>query len=598
MLMFLLLVACARGADPVQEVWMRSQTPAGASPSLLRVLPGVHAVEVTARSVIVKSAGISPVYLGALQDPPRPKFNVRQFTFEIPRKPVPATGRRAHVPPEIVGAFVNGMPMYNQFESSSYQGRNIWHFDPLARRDPTHPRASGVLDEMAASPSQQSPIIGFALDGFPVYGPWTKDGRMRSSYRLRSISRRDSWPDGTRLTPSQYGPPVDAAYPLGTFAEDYEFAAKHGSLDECNGRWVKTLEYPEGIYAYFLTSEFPYLLASEYYGKPQESANAPGVQVNLRDGLIRFEMADAKGKPMRYLEYVHERPLHLLVVSDDLAEFAHIHPELTNDGAWEVRHEFPRGGRYRLYADFTPPGSAQRVEWFDVNVTVSKPAKTAVNLKPSIIMRPRTLRTGEDIELEFDVRDAETLQPYLGAWAHFVVIAEGWKSFLHAHPLEEGESPSLRPTEAHVHGAGSEALGPPPSRIRTVVSFSQPGRYKLWAQIQRNNIVETAPFELKVIKGNAVKASTEVPSDAIRIDITPSGYSPARIEAPAGKPLKLAFLRSGQANCGQRVVFPLLGITKELALGEMQVVTLTAPASGEILFTCGMGMYRGAIVTR
>src|SRR5437870_44644 len=95
----------------------------------------------------------------------------------------------------------------------------------------THPARPGLLEKLIDDGSGHSPLIGFALDGYPVYGPWAwaqPDGtgglrRMRSSYKIRSIRERQTWPDGTRLTPGQYGPEASAADPIGMFAEDHEY---------------------------------------------------------------------------------------------------------------------------------------------------------------------------------------------------------------------------------------------------------------------------------------------------------------------------------------------------------------------------------------
>src|SRR5205807_621928 len=85
-------------------------------------------------------------------------------------------------------------------------------------------------------------------------------------------------------------------------------------------------------------------------------------------------------------------------------------------------------------------------------------------------------------------------------------------------------------------------------------------------------------------------------ADAIRIRITPAGFDPARIEIPAGKPVTLVFERSGDPNCGNKVVFPDLGLTRDVPLGVMASVEIPARSSGELKFACGMGMYRGALV--
>src|SRR6185369_14744168 len=141
-----------------------------------------------------------------------------------------------------------------------------------------HAIAPGLIEGLIPDRGRHSPIIGFALDGYPIYGPWgyTATGelrRMRSSYRLRRTTARDRWPDGTLLAPGQSGPPLDATYPLGTFVEDYEYREGSGDLDVYNGRFAKTPEYPQGTYAYFLATgddgklAFPYLLAHEFYGR-------------------------------------------------------------------------------------------------------------------------------------------------------------------------------------------------------------------------------------------------------------------------------------------------------------------------------------------
>ncbi|MDX2247590.1 MAG: YHYH protein [Bacteroidia bacterium] len=128
--------------------------------------------------------------------------------------------------------------------------------------------------------TQHSPLIGFAYDGFPIYGAYgykNTDGtggivRMRSGYQLRNITTRTTWADGTNVAD---GPAVSATYYLGYFREDYEFVDHAGQeeyLDEHNGRFCITPEYPNGTYAYFATvdsnwnSAYPYIVGPTFYG--------------------------------------------------------------------------------------------------------------------------------------------------------------------------------------------------------------------------------------------------------------------------------------------------------------------------------------------
>ena len=125
-----------------------------------------------------------------------------------------------------------------------------------------------------------SPIIGYAYDGFPIYGAYgyaNTDGtggitRIKSGYQLRNITTRTVWADGTDVPD---GPIISTTYPLGYFREDYEFVSHAGQadyLDSHNGRVCVTPEYPNGIYCYFATvdsewnSAYPYVVGPTFYG--------------------------------------------------------------------------------------------------------------------------------------------------------------------------------------------------------------------------------------------------------------------------------------------------------------------------------------------
>jgi hypothetical protein len=116
-----------------------------------------------------------------------------------------------------------------------------------------------------------SPILGFAYDGNPIYGPFAHQNpldpqspivRMTSSYTLNN-----NRPKG----------PSTTTYPLGDFVNDYRYVHKSGSLDENNGRFCITPDYPDGTYAYFLTidsnqvPQFPYFIGENFYSLPVDS---------------------------------------------------------------------------------------------------------------------------------------------------------------------------------------------------------------------------------------------------------------------------------------------------------------------------------------
>ncbi len=80
---------------------------------------------------------------------------------------------------------------------------------------------------------------------------------------------------------------------------------------------------------------------------------------------------------------------------------------------------------------------------------------------------------------------------------------------------------------------------------------------------------------------------------AIRVDAM--GYHPPRVTVRAGETTTLEFTRTSDEGCGQQLVFPTLGIRRDLPLDTPVEVTLV-PERGEVRFTCGMDMYRGTMV--
>jgi hypothetical protein len=497
-----------------------------------------------------------------------------------------------------VAVFLNGVPFYNPTSPVSYRDQNLWHLDAVAAYRRNARAASPLLESLLAGNGRHSPLIGFALDGYPVYGPygWDASGqvqRIRSSYRLRPVTNRRVLPDGTELTPSQEGPAIGGEFPLGTFVEDYEYAAGSGDLDEHNGRFTRTPEYPSGTYAYFLSS-YPYLVGPTYYGAVDGGSDEP--EFTRNGDLLRFTIRDSHGRKIRFLEKVHEQPVHLVIVSSDLAEFAHIHPELQDDDSYTVSYSFPHKGTYSLFADFTRPGESQTIARYHVHADgppraplPPRPDTEWTKTQDGITVRmtpPQRLVAGTDLRFRFDI-SVDDLQPYLGAWAHMMIVSGNRSEFIHAHPLAESA-----PDGEHMH----EALGPSPRFVETITGFNKPGLYRMWVQFQRQGRVIAVPFTFRVGPALSRPArTTTVPARAVRVRVSASGFAPDRITLPAGHSATIAFERTDAQNCASSVVFPELGIRWELPAGQTTVVTIPALPARELHFACGMGMYRGSL---
>ncbi|MEO1401705.1 MAG: YHYH protein [Cyanobacteria bacterium J06635_1] len=228
-------------------------------------------------------------------------------------------GRTTPVRPTF-GVALNGVP----FEpgTGEYWNRDRtsgWNYDALsgninlgidmhnAHVQPTgsyhyHGLPTGLLQRQSIT------LVGYAADGFPVYGQYGYTDAndlssdvvaLQSSYRLRAGQR----PSGPESGP---GGTYD-----GTFVQDFEYVAGLGDLDECNGRFGVTPEYPEGIYHYTITEMFPFIprcvkgVPDESFQhlpeNPSEPGNRPG---NRPEG--DFEPRP-EGKPPSELPPRHHR---------------------------------------------------------------------------------------------------------------------------------------------------------------------------------------------------------------------------------------------------------------------------------------------------
>ena len=197
------------------------------------------------------------------------------------------------------------------------------------------------------------------------------------------------------------------------------------------------------------------------------------------------------GAVLKDFEVFHEQKVHLMVVSAGLDQFAHIHPEVDSAGNLTIRHLFPTGGKYRLYADYKPVGKPQSTAIAELQVRGDSPpapplipnapgSVTGTGLQARIAI-PRA-QAGEVTKITFELLDSRNqpvtdLQPYLGAMGHLVIISADGMHYVHAHPDEAQPATGVVSFAAH---------------------FSQPGIYKAWGQFQRADQVDTVPFVLQV----------------------------------------------------------------------------------------------------
>lgn len=199
----------------------------------------------------------------------------------------------------------------------------------------------------------------------------------------------------------------------------------------------------------------------------------------------------ADGSMVRNFEVTHDKLVHLIIVSDGLEHFAHLHPEVDRSGNLTTEFTFPSGGKYRLFADHK--GSGDSAATARGELQVQGEAGRAPELLPNVpgMVRGEELSANitldasqsDSVRVSFRIADSNggpvtDLEPYLGAMGHLVIISADGSKYVHAHPNESSQGES--------------------GEVSFQAHFTSPGTYKGWGQFQRAGKVHTIPFVAKI----------------------------------------------------------------------------------------------------
>jgi YHYH protein/Secretion system C-terminal sorting domain len=320
--------------NPAITTWLRNTTGItgrhyvknNSTPISDTYLANVQKVEYTASNVYISCSGIPAYIIGPYLDGNPNQGTDNNNIYKITLSPIKNTAALSPTTGGTIGVFINGVSLFDYRDGVSYSfalgkeqggpgggtGDAVWNRDAIvaeragfdcAKGHPAmtnyhhHQNPSAFnLDKTVLSDvcnlyladglykmdsTKHSPLLGYAYDGFPIYGAYgykNANGtggitRIKSSYKLRNITVRTHYADGTDVTD---GPAINATYPLGRYREDYEYtvptAATPDYVDDHNGRFCVTPEYPNGIYCYFSTvdanqnSTYPYVVGPTFYG--------------------------------------------------------------------------------------------------------------------------------------------------------------------------------------------------------------------------------------------------------------------------------------------------------------------------------------------
>ncbi len=370
----------------------------GGAAQTLPAYSDVQRIRYTATDVYINANGLASYPMGPWYVNSGALFGfwplARDYQVRITRTPTAAVSKTKH-PGGMIGMMVNGVAIYDLGDAFSFKqtantptvtgtdqmgagGDGYWSRDALAVEvvtfDPGFAHQPGnngqyhyhaepkalryqLGDNMRATydavrklytysetdpsgtsvPLHHSPLLGWAYDGYPIYGPYGYSNnlnsaspvvRMRTGFVLRNgqngtqdlrLTGRVTLPKWAAiaqgyttaastnpfpLTAAQYGPSTSyttsgpggiTTYSLGRYTGDYENLGDLGQtqgttfdLDQYNGRTCVTPEFPGGTYAYFVAIDangntaFPHMLGKEYYGTPN-GGNATTVPGNATD---------------------------------------------------------------------------------------------------------------------------------------------------------------------------------------------------------------------------------------------------------------------------------------------------------------------------
>ena len=216
---------------------------------------------------------------------------------------------------------------------------------------------------------------------------------------------------------------------------------------------------------------------------------------------LQFRIVDQNGTSVtRYVEN-HDKLLHLIVVRNDLADFAHVHPELDATGTWRVPVNLSKAGDYRVFADFTADGGPALTLGANLHVAGQYDPQPLPAVSASTVVDGYTVtldgapKVEESSMLTMTVsrngKPVTDLQPYLGAYGHLVALRASDLAYLHVHPMGEP-------------GDGVTPAGPD---IGFHTAFPSAGDYRLFLDFQHQGVVRTAEFTVSVDGGQSAPAT-------------------------------------------------------------------------------------------
>jgi hypothetical protein len=237
---------------------------------------------------------------------------------------------------------------------------------------------------------------------------------------------------------------------------------------------------------------------------PPESVQAS------QDTELHFYITNAQnGNPVTVFKTLYEKPMHMIVVDNELSFFNHIHPTVDGND-FSITTQFPHPGLYRIYLTYQPWNAIEQQVAFTIRVGMDEHGKpqTAnhtvdekltktfgeyhVDLDTHGQLNAEKMSLGEQI-ISATINEAQTnkpirtLKPYLGAFGHLIMINQSDYSYLHIHPAT---TTPLKP----------DATGGPTVDFLPIGIYGKfkPGVYRVFAEFNPDGNLFVADFTVTV----------------------------------------------------------------------------------------------------
>lgn len=224
---------------------------------------------------------------------------------------------------------------------------------------------------------------------------------------------------------------------------------------------------------------------------------------------VTIVIADNQGRPIEKFNDIKEVLMHLVIVSNDLQFFDHIHPSFVGQGRFKVNANFPFSGDYTLFSDYQPVGQPENVSVLTQTMQGSPAPEVSIDttLRDMVINETKVLlhvnkdkagskdtsevKAGEETTLQFELKQSgsdepvKDLRPYLDAMGHLVIMKQSTQ-----------QPPTLdRDSYIHLHPSSTGTAG----KVSFTTRFPESGNYKLWGEFDQDGQKIVADFWINVL---------------------------------------------------------------------------------------------------